>query len=239
MKVIRNQHIEDLAQRRLDELARELGRALTPPIPIDLIAESILGLDFLWEPIEELPGEVILGGLNAQKRLIVLNENRKALFEQKPGLERSTKGHEMWHWDLFVDKGSLEHPTLFATPAEGVFVRRSSPSGEVAFLAALQGDEDGEELLREIFARADQPDEARAVNRYAAALSMPRELFRPETLEIDRTQWGNLYPLARRWQVTISALRVRLEQLDLLCVGKDGRLYESKDQARGQRSLFA
>ena len=106
-------------------------------------------------------------------------------------------------------------------------------------LAALQGDADGEELLREIAARADQPDEARAVNRYAAALSMPRDLFRPEALKIDRTEWRNLYPLARRWDVTISALRVRLEQLDLLCVGKGGQLYESKDQARGQRSLFS
>ena len=38
---------------------------------------------------------------------------RQALFKEKPGLERSTKGHEMGHWDLFVDKGSLEHPTLF------------------------------------------------------------------------------------------------------------------------------
>src|SRR5438552_2400297 len=164
MRIFRNQLIEDLAQGRLDQLARELGRPLAPPIPIDLIAENILGLDFLWEPIQELPGEVILGGLNPQKRLIVLNETRKALLEQKPGLERSTKGHEMGHWDLFVDKGSLEHPTLFDTPAEGVFVRRSSPSGEVAVLAALQGDADGEELLREIAARADQPDQARAVN---------------------------------------------------------------------------
>jgi len=27
------------------------------------VAEKVLGLDFLWEPIDELPGEVVLGGL--------------------------------------------------------------------------------------------------------------------------------------------------------------------------------
>jgi hypothetical protein len=238
MRIVRNQQIEDLAQRRLDELARQLGSPLAPPIPIDLLAEKILGLDFLWEPIEELPGELVLGGLIPHRRLIILNENRKALFEEKPGLERSTKGHEMGHWDLFVDKGSLDHPTLFDNKSDGPFVRRSSPLGEVAVLAALRGGE-GEALLRNIAARADEPDEARAVNRYAAAIAMPRELLRAEALQINRTEWRSLYALARRWQVTISALRVRLEQLDLLYVGKEGQLYESKDQATGQRSLFS
>jgi Zn-dependent peptidase ImmA (M78 family) len=238
MKIFRNEAIEDLAQRRLDQLQRELGRPLAPPIPIDLLAEKVLGLDFLWEPIEELPGEIVFGGLIPEERLVVLNENRKALFEEKPGLERFTKGHEMGHWDLFVDKARLHHPNLFETAAQGPFIRRSCPSGEVVILGALQGDPDGEALLRQIAARADQPDEARAVNRYAAAICTPRDLIRAEALAIDRTQWGNLYQLAQRWQVTITALRVRLEQLDLLFVDKQGRLYESKDQARGQRSLF-
>src|SRR5262249_26465310 len=163
--------------------------------------------------IDELPGEVVFGGLIPEEHLVVLNENRKALFEQKPGLLRSTKGHEMGHWDLFVDRGRLDHPTLFGNASEGVFVRRSCPAGEVRVLAALRGDPDGEELLRKIAGRAGHPDEARAVNRYAAAISMPHELLRAEALEIDRTAWPNLYQLADRWQVTITALRVRLEQL--------------------------
>ena len=132
MRILRNQEIEEIAQSRLAELERLLGQQLSPPIPIDLIAEKVLGLDFLWEPIDELPGEQILGGLIAKKRLIILNENRKALFAEKPGVERSTKGHEMGHWDLFIDKSSLDHPTLFDVEGEGPFVFRSSPAGEVA-----------------------------------------------------------------------------------------------------------
>jgi hypothetical protein len=43
---------------------------------------------------------LVYGGLQMEDKLIVLNENRRALFEEKPGLERSTKGHEMGYWDL-------------------------------------------------------------------------------------------------------------------------------------------
>lgn len=234
MRILRNQEIEEIAQSRLAELERLLRRPLSPPIPIDLIAEKVLGLDFLWEPIDELPGEQILGGLIAKKRLIVLNENRKALFTEKPGLERSTKGHEMGHWDLFIDKSSLDHPTLFDVEGGGPFTYRSCPAGEVAVIKVLYSEVEGRELLRKIHARADEPDEARAVNRYAAALSMPAEMIRPEAMKIDRTRWPNLYRLAEKYEVTISALRVRLEQLGLLYVDKDGKLYEARDAASGQ-----
>lgn len=237
MRILRNQEIEETAQSRLAELQRQLGRPLSPPIPIDLIAEKVLGLDFLWEPIDELPGEKIFGGLIAKKRLIVLNENHKGLFVGKPGIERSTKGHEMGHWDLFIDKGSLDHPTLFNVDGDGPFAFRSSPAGDVAIIKMLDRDAEGRELLRKIQSRADEPDEARAVNRYAAALSMPADMIRADALKIDRTQWPNLYRLAKKYEVTISALRVRLEQLGLLYVDEHGKVYESRDAASGQQML--
>ena len=55
----------------------------------------------------------------------------RALFDSKAGLERSTKGHEMGHWDLFIAQGVLEHPALFASDNDGPLTRRSSPIGEV------------------------------------------------------------------------------------------------------------
>ena len=155
MRPIRNQEIEDLASSRLAELQRELGDPLNPPIPIDLIAEKVLGLDFLWETIDELPGETIFGGLIPQKRLIILNEKRRGLFTEKPGLERSTKGHEMGHWDLFIDKTSLDHPTLFHVDGDGPIAFRSSPAGDVAIIKMLESDPEGRKLLREIQSRAD------------------------------------------------------------------------------------
>lgn len=237
MKILRNQEIEDIAAQRLAEFQRDSGRDLSPPSPIDLIAEKVLGLDFLWESIAELPGEMIFGGLVPKKRLIILNEKHQNVFAEKPGLERSTKGHEMGHWDLFIDKGSLDYPTLFPVGDDGPFAYRNSPVGDVAIIKMLQADAEGRELLRKMQSRADEPDEARAVNRYAAALAMPADVLHHEALEIDRTQWPNLYRLKDRFEVTISALVVRLQQLDLLYVDKDKKLYESKAAATGQMTL--
>ena len=237
MRFYRNEAIEIIARDRLAELEQILGKPLAPPIPIDLLAEKVLGLQFLWEEIDELPGEIIFGAIIPDKRLIVLNERRRKIFETKPGLERSTKGHEMGHWDLFVDRRSLHHPSLFAAQ-ETRIAFRSSPVGDVAVMNVLSACPEGRELLRQIEKRADEPDEARCVNRYAAAISMPKNLICREALRVDRTKWSSLYRLRDQFDVTISALTVRLGQLDLLTIAPDGRLHESRDAARGQQSLI-
>jgi Zn-dependent peptidase ImmA (M78 family) len=86
--------------------------------------------------------------------------------------------------------------------------------------------------------RADSPDEARSVNRYAAAILMPRAVIIDEAKKIDRTRWPNLYRLAERFDVTISALRVRLEQFNLLYLDQETkRLYPSREDAQGQARL--
>ena len=234
MKFYRNQEIEDVAAERLSQLARILARPLAPPIPIDLLAEQVLGLDFLWEDIDELPRETVLGALHPHKRLIIMNERHRTLFETKPGLERFTKGHEMGHWDLFIDQGALEHPTLFALDDSSLFTRRRSPVGEVTVMKWLLSFPEGQGFLRDLKSRADDPNEARAVNRYAAAILMPKDLLRVEVDTIDRTRWSNLYRIAERFEVTIGALTVRLQQLGLLYVGKDRTLYKDPVQAKGQ-----
>src|SRR5438105_2126707 len=112
MKILRNETIERRAEARLTELSRSLGHLLPLPIPIDRLAEDVLGLDFLWDEIEELPGETILGGLDVESRQVILNTRCSDLFTQKPGLERSTKGHELGHWDLFINRPMLGEPGL-------------------------------------------------------------------------------------------------------------------------------
>lgn len=239
MKFYRNEQIEALAERRLGEFEQKLGRPLSIPVDIELFGELVLDLSILWEEIQECPGEEVFAGLRADKRLVVMNERRRDQMEAKPGYRRLTQGHEMGHWDLFVDKSELDHPTLWAGAADGTFAYRSSTGGEVEIIQKLLSSEEGRALLHTINARADAPDEARSVNRYAAAILMPRALIVDEVRKTDRTQWRNLYRLARRFDVTISALRVRLEQLNLLFVDqKTGSLYSSRTEAFGQESLF-
>jgi len=236
MRFYRNQHIEELAEQRLFQFEQLVGTPLTPPISIERFTEQVLGLDFLWDAIEELPGETILGALKAKDRLIILNERRRPLFDEKPGLVRTTIGHEGGHWDLFIDQATLQHPPLLASDPDDTFVLRSSGIGEVEVIKVLIFFPEGQDLLREIRSRSDDPHEARAVNRYAAAVLMPRRLLCEHALRIDRTQWPNLYGLADQFNVTISALTVRLQQLGLLYV-KDGKLFESQDQALGQMTF--
>lgn len=239
MKFYRNREIEARAEARLAQLEASFGRPLTPPISLDHIAEHFLGIDFLWEPINELPGETILGAICPKARQIILNEKHLPLFREKPGLERSTKGHEMGHWDLYLSEGLSEQPTLFEEASHPHLAYRSSPAGNLIVLRKLIRTPEGQALIRKLQSRADDPDEARAVNRYSSVLSMPRRLICQEALAVDRTKWSNLYRLAKRFDVTISALRVRLEQLDLLYVSEDGKtLYSSRAEADGQGTLF-
>jgi hypothetical protein len=236
MKFYRNEAIEERAEQRISELEQLLGGPVVPPVSLELIAEQLLGLDILWEDIEELPGELIFGGLRMAEKIIVMNENRRGIFEVKPGLERSTKGHEMGHWDLFGRNDQPGQLVMFEEDAR--FVRRSTATGDVRVMKALIKTPEGQELLRQIQKRADEPDEARAVNRYAAALSMPKRLITEEATKIDRRSWPPLYRLAERFEVSITALTVRLKQLNLLYIDDNKRLYESVEQATGQRSLF-
>jgi hypothetical protein len=186
-----------------------------------------------------LPGEEILAGLNPTQRLIVMNERRRHEMEAKPGRRRLTQGHKMGYWDLFVDKSKLNYSSLFAAAAPSIFAYRSAKSGEVQIMKTLLSCEEGRDLLRQINSRADAPDEARCVNRYRAAILLPRTAIIDEARKIDRTQWRNLYSLAERFGVTISVLRVRLEQSNLLYVDQETRtLYPSREEAQGQSRLF-
>jgi hypothetical protein len=237
MKILRNETIERRAEARLAELARSLGRSLSLPIPIDRLAEDVLGLDFLWDEIEELPGETILGGLDVESRQVILNSRRYDLFTQKPGLERSTKGHELGHWDLFINRAMLGEAALPGIDVGSRDIIRRSHGHAVAVLAANLRDPWFVDLAYQLLQRADTPDESRAVNRYAAAISMPRELVRAEVAHVNVTRWTDRYDLAERCGVTITALGVRLDQLGLSYVADKRNIHRSKAEAAGQLGL--
>jgi len=233
MKIYRNAEVERIAEEKLHALATAIGQPLTPPIPIELLAEKVMGLNFLWDTIKELPGEVILAGLLPKEKLILLNETHKDLFSEKPGLERFTIGHELGHWALFTGEQNAED-FLPGMNTAGPMSYRETGRGTAEIIKALIRTEAGVRALGKIQAHTDKADESRAVNRFASAILMPTEMFRAEAMKIDRTQWPNLYRLAEKFAVTISALTVRLTQLDLLVIGENKKLFSSSDEAKGQ-----
>src|ERR1700730_11273519 len=112
LKFLKNEVIEGLTAGRIREYEAKAGVTVKLPVPVEKIVEQVLGLHFDWDKIEEQPGEQILGGLIAAERKIVLNEIHLDLFKAKPGLQRSTIGHEAGHWDIDIDRASLLNPTF-------------------------------------------------------------------------------------------------------------------------------
>jgi hypothetical protein len=234
----RNEHIESRAEERLAQLAKRLGRAITPPVPTDHFIEHVLELDFLWDKIEERPGEMILGAINPKGRQIVMNDTHAELFCEKEGLERFTKLHEAGHWDLLTDQASIDHPRLLDDNESGLVAFRHSRAGLLHVLKALCTSNDGVQYICDLRSRADDPDEKRVVNRYAGAVLIPRQLLR-EDVDRRRPQgWPDVYRLAERYEVTVTAMKVRLNQLELVYIDEHGTFHRSKAEAGGQQVLF-
>lgn len=228
--------IEHQATLRLHELQQKTGKEPILPTPIDELIEDIYGLRILWEAINEQPGETILAGLNAKEKLIVLNEKHKDLFQEKPGLERSTKGHEVGHWDLFSPKDEKE--LNFKSDADSPFCYRSSTSALLEVISDSWTDDSNYFVYRELTKNCDEPHVKSSVDYYASCLSMPRELMLKAASNYDLLDWKFLYRFANDIDVTISALVVRLQQLNLIYVASDKKILKSRDQAQGQKTFL-
>ena len=242
LKYLKNEVIEDVTASRIREYEAKASVTVRLPVPIEKIVEQVLGLDFEWDEIEEQPGEQILGGLVAAERKIVLNEKHLALFKEKPGLERSTIGHEAGHWDVDIDRASLNHPTFPGFEVQPQVVKRHSKKAdrliEVLFSRAMHDDR-AYRLYKKITAGQDTPEVRSAVDRYQSALLMPAWLMLDADQRYDLTKWPQLYRLAEEAQLNITNLTVRLQRLGLIYL-RDGdkRIYRSKDEFTGQGTLF-
>ncbi|NLS97569.1 MAG: hypothetical protein GXX96_35975 [Planctomycetaceae bacterium] len=242
LKYLRTGVIEDITAQRIRDYEAKAGVTVALPVPLDQIVEQVLGLDFDWDVIEEQPGEQILGGLDAAARKILLNEAHTDLFNEKPGLLRSTIGHEAGHWDLDVDRAKLAQPMLPGIDVAQCFVHRHAAKSdrliEVLFTRAMTDDR-AYKVYRDLTAGEDAPEVKSAVDRYQSCLLMPKWLMLAAAEQHDLTNWPQLYRLADLAQVTISNLTVRLQRLGLIYLRDGDRtIYRSKDEVTGQKKLF-
>jgi hypothetical protein len=242
LKYLRNEIIEDVTAQRIREYEAKAAVTVKLPVPVEEIVEQVLGLDFDWDVIEEQPGEQILGGLDAVNRKILLNEAHAKLFEEKPGLLRSTIGHEAGHWELDVDRAKLSQPMLPGIDVAACFVHRHASKSdrliEVLFTRAMTDDR-AYRAYKKLTQGEDTPEVRSAVDRYQSALLMPKWLIQEAAERCDFTKWPELYRLAEEAQVNISNLTVRLQRLGLIYL-RDGdkTIYRSEDEWSGQKSLF-
>ena len=203
--------LERTANRLLARYEGRYGTIDNPPVPVESILEDILDLSILWDAVPEKPGQPILAGLDPNNRTVVFNETRLALIEETPGLYNTVLAHEAGHWEAHVDPALLDQAPLPHFEREfGCLYRQSGPGGD--------------------------PKERQA-HQFMGFLLIPSHLLREAIRDIDLLSWQNLYALRDLFQVTITALTVRLTKLNLLSISDDKKLYPSRQVYDGQMPL--
>lgn len=187
------------------------GPVTRPPVPIDLLIENLLQIDIDWAPLDLPVDERVLAAieLTPQRRRIIMNERERAHFEQYRGTEAFSKAHEVGHAMLHLPRTPGLQPLLWRTD-DVIALCRSNR-------------EDRKELQAE---------------RFAAYLLMPEPLVRAAVGTQPITSWPQIYQLRDDFKVSITAMRKRLEVLNLAYVTPQGQVLSSREAATGQRRLL-
>lgn len=239
-----NEALEELTARRLREYERKVGKSVGLPVPVEEVIEQVLDLCILWEDVEEQRGEMILAGLKRRTRTVVVNEKHVKLFDEKPGLLRSTLGHEAGHWDIecrpHLGSGSLLGDDEDAE-VDGMVYRHSSQGSDlIEVLRDLAiHNEEAYRAYRKLTAGQDTAEQKSNVDRYQSCLLMPRWVMEDAAKRFDLRSWPSLYRLAEEAQVNISNLTTRLRRLKLIhSIDGQKRIFLAADEVSGQGSLF-
>ena len=207
-KFLSDAQLDNKAGRLLVRYESINGPIYSPPVPIERIIEDMLDLNILWDPITESKGQSILAGLEPFTKTIVFNDVRSAVTMETPGLYNTVLAHEAGHWELHVDQALLGQQPLPQFERDfSCLYRQSGPN---------QG-----------------PKEIQA-HKFMSYLLMPSDLLLESVHDVDLTNWSQLYKLRDHFQVTITALTIRLEKLGLLYISDEGRLYPSRQEYDGQ-----
>lgn len=199
--------IEHIANTLLDRYECQEGVISAPPIPIEFIVEDYLGYEIKWDNFQE---DNTLAFIDPNNKVICFNLSRSDYFD-RIGPEY-TMAHEIGHFQL------------------GHF--------EEAQKQLLLGLEDQPPLL------LHREDKKSPYNRheiqaeyFASCLLMPRKFIIDETKNYDLLKWNSIYTLAERYNVSVTAMKKRLENLKLIYV-KDNKIYNSKQEAYGMKPLL-
>ncbi len=209
---IPDRELERRAEELLARYERREGEIPHPPVPIDLIIEHILGLDIDWAPVDHqhAHGTVLAAvELTSSRRRIIMNERERGHFDRFFGTEAYSKAHEVGHAVLHLPQ----------TP------------GQQIPLAGEAGST--------VFCRSDRRDAKEIqAERFAAYLLMPERLLRAAVADQPITSWRQMYRLRDAFAVSITAMRRRLEALNLVYVDHEGRVFPSREAATGQLNLI-
>lgn len=161
------------------------------PIPVEQIVERQYGITIEWHELEERPGTSILGALDPDAMVVVLNSRHERLFSEVLGPYEFTLAHELGH--LLFDAEDPNQLNLLDGGGQRFCHSRNSTR----------------------MTRTQQEREWNA-NRFAAELLMPADLVR----QVDEEDLvSHIGEYAQRWGVSYTALSIRLQTLGILADG--------------------
>ena len=204
---------EEIERRANSLIMKYEGRygSISTPVPVERIAENIIDLVLEWRKIPENAKEIIFAGLSPVQRKIVFNEKRRNFYDDTDGLYNTVLAHEIGHWILHVDATDLGLQSMLpGTQVVSKFVYRSTgPSNPIEWQA----------------------------HTFMGYLLLPYRLIRNYIELGDIYDWNSLYYLKEKFDVTISALVIRLKKMGVIYIDDDKTIYPSEAIAKGQIRL--
>lgn len=196
VKYIALHEMEQITESILQDYGLDLEQGGLQPIPIEEIIEFHYELDIVWERIDHFdPEGIVMAAIIPSERKIIMNESHKQLFGQKIGTFHFTLAHELGHWVLHAGENGAD------------VLMKSLP-----YLCR------GSDRKLQVEVQADL---------FAGCILMPERFIRKavRSMKLNGPVYmSHLYAMADLCKVSISALKVRLNQLNLLFIDKEGNI---------------
>lgn len=188
VEFISKQKIESEADTLLDRYEAEHSPISGPPVPVEFIAEDLLGFRITWRQFQQ---PKTIAYINPKVMEIGMNEECSDYFDHAG--QEYTLAHEIGHWILnhFADDTKQLELQLNSQPDR--FLHSEDDSGAYR----------SHEFQAEFF---------------ASCLLMPKRLLQPIALDLNLLKWPNLYILRDRFHVSITAMTKRLQYLGMIYI---------------------
>lgn len=218
--------MDGITERILTEFGFDPLAKRVCPVPVEEIVEFHYDLQICWEPIDRLDADgMVMAAIIPDRKQIILNETHRALFDSKIGTYHFTLAHELGHWVLHAEgqtylRNGDAQPEWAAAGAKAETEAGTQAGAEV---------EVGAVVPQPYFCRSSsrKPIEEVQADLFAGCLLMPRPMMERALKQLNMIgtiRLHHLYGLADCLKVSISALSVRLKQLGLLDVDREGRV---------------
>ena len=111
-RYIADAEIEACATHILQKYGYQRTPIMAPPIPIEEIIDFTVDIPIIPEAIPDHQGSPVLAKLVVKGHPhptveIIVNEDKQPFFDQHKGVEQYSLAHELGHYVLHIDRGSL------------------------------------------------------------------------------------------------------------------------------------